>query len=143
MSKVKTLFSRVSVLVIFLVSCTRVALTRMFPPPQPAADPPSAKVFALTDAAWAELRAGHEVAVQDKKSGDEQKGPSKSEDKKEPSKRADCDKGKSGDDQKSTQPGDDKKSRQPGDDKKTDSAKSGECDEGPGAGDGDMGGTGG
>ncbi|MGZ4831726.1 MAG: hypothetical protein ACXVZQ_02305 [Terriglobales bacterium] len=134
MSKVKTLFSRVSVLVIFLVSCTRVALTRMFPPPQPAAAPPSAKVFALTDAAWAELRAGHEIAVQDKKSGDEQKGPSKSEDKKEPSKRADCDKGKSGDDQKSTQPGDDKK---------TDSAKSGECDEGPGAGDGDMGGTGG
>ena len=134
MSKLITLFSRVSVFVVFLVSCTRVALTRMFPPPQPTPNPPSAKVFALTDAAWGELRAGREVAFQEKKSEDEQKGPSKSEDKKEPSKKADCGKAKTGDDKKGTQAGDDKK---------TDSAKSGDCDKGPGGGDGDMGGTGG
>jgi hypothetical protein len=99
----------------------------------------NAKVFALTEAAWLELRAGVS-ANQDKggsKSGDEKKEPSKGrEDDKERSKNGDCDKdgSKSADDNKGASPS--------GEDKKRDASKSGDCD-GPGGGDGDVGGTGG
>jgi hypothetical protein len=153
MSKLKKRLNGLFVFVIFLFSCTRLAFTRIWPFQHSSQKPPSVKVFALTEAAWLELRAGGDGAAQDKsgsKGGDEKKEPSKSsEDKKEPSKSGDCDKGgsKSGDDDKGAAPsGEEKKTgaAPTGDDKKKDASKSGDCDNaGPGGGDGDTGGTGG
>ena len=117
-------------------------VARIWPFQQASQKPPSVKVFALTEAAWLELRAGGAGAAQDKsgsKSGDDKKEPSKgSEDKKERAKGSDCDKGgsKSSDDKKDASPS--------ADDKKKDAPKSGECNNsGPGGGDGDTGGGGG
>ena len=142
MSKLKKRLNSVFVFVIFLFSCTRLAFTRIWPFQQASQKPPSVKVFALTEAAWLELRAGGAGAAQDKsgsKSGDDKKEPSKgSEDKKERAKGSDCDKGgsKSSDDKKDASPS--------ADDKKKDAPKSGECNNsGPGGGDGDTGGGGG
>ncbi len=152
MSKLKKRLNSVFVFVLFLFSCTRLAFARIWPFQQSSQKPPSVKVFALTEAAWLELRAGSDGANQDKsgsKSGDDKKGASPSGDdkkkdaspsgddkKKDASKSGDCDKGgsKSGDDNKGAAPS--------GDDKKKDAAPSADC-EGPGAGDGDTGGTGG
>jgi len=138
MSKLTKRLNSVFVFALFLFSCTRLAFARVWPFSPSSQKPPSVKVFALSEAAWLELRAG-DGAAQDKsgsKSGDDKKEPSKgSEDKKERAK-ADCDKGKDGDDKKNASPN--------ADDKKKDAPKSGECDNaGPGGGDGDTGGGGG
>jgi hypothetical protein len=146
MSKLEKLFNRGFMFLVFLVTGTRLAVGRILPTPQPGPKPSSAKVFALTEAAWLELRAGGDGANQDtkssedkkehSKSGDDKKEPSKStEGSKEQSKGSDCDKGgsKGRDDNKGASPS--------GDDKNKDASKSGEC--GPGGGDGDTGGSGG
>lgn len=157
MAKVTSLINRVLTLVLVMLSWTRVAVGRLIPWYQPIQKPDSVKVFALSDAAWLELRAGRDITNQDKgepkstggqqdqsKSGDsakskdaeDKKGDEGQKDQKDPSKTADCqdDKPKSGDDKKGPSP-------DAGDNKK-DAAKPGPC-EGPGGGDGDMGGTGG
>jgi len=150
MSKLTTLFNRVLVFVVFVLTGARLAVARIFPAPQSSQQPPTAKVFALTEAAWSQLRAGTDVASQDKgetKSGDDQKagskgdennkGPSKSTDeKKEPSKSAECDKAGS-------KRADKNICVTPSDYEKKEGSKSSECQEGPGGGDGDTGGTGG
>ncbi len=127
MSKLTTLFNRIFVSVVFLLTGTRVAVARILPLPQSSQKPPSARVFALTEAAWLELRAGGDGAQQDTKSSEEKKKepPKSSDQSKEQSKGEGCDKGGS----------------KSGDDKKGDASKSDEC--GPGGGDGDTGGTGG
>lgn len=153
MSRLTKRLNSVFVFVLFLFSCTRLAFTRIWPFQQSSQTPPSVKVFALTEAAWLELRTGGGAANQDKSasksgddkkeaapSGDDKKGaaPSGDDKKTDASKSGDCDKGgsKSGDDKKGAAPS--------GDDKKTDAAKSGDCDNsGPGGGDGDTGGSGG
>jgi hypothetical protein len=130
MSQANKLFNSIFVFVIFLVSCTRGALARIWPASSPP-KPPTEKVFALTEAEWQELRAGA-VAVQENgesKKGEEKKEsppPKTDEEKKEPPKCADSDQSRSeGGEDKSTAP------------------KSGEGEQGPGGGDGDMGGSGG
>ncbi len=128
MSKANKLFNSIFVFVIFLVSCTRGALARIWPASSP---PPTEKVFALTEAEWQELRAGA-VAVQE--NGESKKGEEKKEspppqtdnEKNEPPKSADSD-----------------KSRSEGDEEKGTAPKSDEGEQGPGGGDGDMGGSGG
>ena len=138
MSKLTTLLNRVFVSVVFLLSGTRLAVARILPLSQSGQKPPSAKVFALTEAAWLELGAGGDGAQQDTKSSEEKKKePPKSseEKKKEPPKSSD-----QGKEQKKGE-GCDKGGSKSGDEKKGDASKSGEC--GPGGGDGDMGGTGG
>jgi hypothetical protein len=156
MAKLTTLFNRILMLVVFLLSCTRGAVTRIFPSYQPVQKAPTAKVFALAEAAWLELRTGADVVNQDRgesqgadgqrskrseeersRPGDDAKGEAKdSEDKQEPSKSADSDGAKRGEDKKDASPS--------GDEKKKDATKPDQSkDEGPGGGDGDMGGTGG
>ena len=127
MSKLTTLLNRVFVSVVFLLSGTRLAVARILPLSQSGQKPPSAKVFALTEAAWLELGAGGDGAQQDTKSSEEKKKepPKNSDQGKEQKKGEGCDKGGS----------------KSGDEKMGDASKSGEC--GPGGGDGDMGGTGG
>ena len=137
MSKLTTLLNRIFVSVVFLLTGTRLGVARILPAPESNPEPPSAKVFALTEAAWLELRAGSDGAQQDTKSSEEKKKePPKSEEKKkEPP--------KSGDQSKEQSKGEgcDKGGSKSGEEKKGDASKSGEC--GPGGGDGDMGGTGG
>ncbi|HVP50919.1 MAG TPA: hypothetical protein VMT05_02345 [Terriglobales bacterium] len=133
-----TLLNRAFVSVVFLLTGTRLGVARILPAPQSSPEPQSAKVFALTEAAWLELRAGGDGAQQDTKSSEEKKKePPKSseEKKKEPP--------KSGDQSKEQSKGEgcDKGGSKSGDEKKGDASKSGEC--GPGGGDGDMGGSGG
>jgi len=137
MSKLTTLLQRVFVSVVFLLTGTRLGVARILPAPQSSQEPRSAKVFALTEAAWMELRAAGDGGNQDtksedenkkerSKSGDDKKEPPKSSDEsKEQSKGRDCDKGGS----------------KSGEDKKGDASKSDEC--GPGGGDGATGGSGG
>jgi len=138
MAKLDKLLTRVCVFVLFLLTGTRLAIARILP--WSSQKPPSAKVFALSDAAWAELRAADDPARQDKsesKNAEDQKAPSKNDDAKDKSKTADCNKGnaKNSEQKKGTAPS--------GEEKKEDSSKRGECDSGPGGGDGDTGGTGG
>ncbi len=144
MSKLTTLLNRVFVSVVFLLTGTRLAVARILPAPQSSQQPPSAKVFALTEAAWLELRAGGDGANQDTKSGDDKEPSKSSDDKKERSKSGDDKKEppKSSDDSKEQSKGGDcdKGGSKSGDDKK-DASKSGDC--GPGGGDGDTGGSGG
>jgi len=146
MSKLRTLFNRVLVFVLFVLTGVRVAVARILPASQSSRKPPSAKVFALTEVAWLELRVGGDGANQGTKSDDDKKKPSKSsDDKKEPSKSGDDKKepSKSRDDSKEQSKSSDcdKGGSKSGDDQKGDASKSGEC--GPGGGDGDTGGTGG
>ena len=154
MAKVTIFLHRVLTLVLFLFSWTRVAVGRLIPWYQPIHKPGSVKVFALSDAAWLELRAGGDLTNQDNgesKTTDGQQDRSKSgdtakskdsddkksgEEKKDQSQRADCQDAKS-------KTGDDKENPSPNaDDQKKDAAKPDEC-KGPGGGDGDMGGGGG
>lgn len=148
MARVKNLLSRVLTFVLFALSWTRVAVGRILPFFNPPQEPRSAKVFALTDAEWNELRAGRDVASQEKsepkgadaqqdksKDGNEAKDLSKTEDKNDQAKSGDCDKA-------APKEAEDKGS-QSGEDKKKDGPKPGECQQGPGGGDGDMGGGGG
>ena len=138
MSKLTTLLNRVFVSVVFLLTGTRLGAARILPPPQSSQEPPSAKVFALTEAAWLELRAGGDGAQQDTKNTEEKKKePPKSseEKKKEPPKSSDQSK------EQSKGEGCDQGGSKSGDEKKGDASKSDEC--GPGGGDGDTGGTGG
>ncbi|HVP43624.1 MAG TPA: hypothetical protein VMS96_09325 [Terriglobales bacterium] len=140
MRKVKGFLSRILTLVLFALSWTRVAVGRILPVFSPSPEPRSAKVFALTEAEWSALRADNSAATQEKSADQQQdksngagrdKDSSKGEDKKDQAKSPDCEKAapKTGDEQKSTE------------DKKKDAAKP--CEQGPGGGDGDMGGTGG
>ncbi len=136
MAKVVSFLSRILALVLFALSWTRVAVGRILPFFNPPQEPRSAKVFALTDAEWNELRAGRDVAGQEKsepKSADAQQD--KSENKNDQAKSRDCDKA-------APKEAEDKGS-QSGEDKKKDGPKPGECQQGPGGGDGDMGGGGG
>lgn len=147
MAKVTSVLARILTLVLFAFSWTRVAVSRILPVSPPAEQPPAAKVFALTEAEWSELRAGRDVAGQEKsgpksadtqqdrsKGGNEPKDSSKTEDKKDQAKGANCDKAapKSGEEKGS-----------PSGEEKKDTPKPGECEQGPGGGDGDMGGGGG
>lgn len=147
MAKVTNFLARILTLVLFALSWTRVAVSRILPFSQ-SAEPSTEKVFALTEAEWSELRAGGDVAgqeksepksadtQQDKSKGDnEAKDSSKSEPTKDQAKKADCDKA-------APKAGEEKGSPS-AEDKKKDAAKPGECEQGPGGGDGDMGGGGG
>ncbi len=127
------------VFLIFLGSCTRGALARIWPAVSPAAEPPAQKVFALSDAAWQELRGGVDPVQQtgDSKSGDEQKQPPKAGDEQKEAPKA-------GDDQKEPpQSADSDKGRSGGGEDKSGAPNTGEGEQGPGGGDGDMGGSGG
>jgi len=146
MSKLESLFHRILVCVMFVLTGARLAVARILPAPQSSQMPPSIKVFALTEDAWLGLRAGGDSANQEAKSNDDKAkpsessadktGPSKSaDDKKAPSKSAEESKEQS----KSGNCG--KGGSTSGDQKKGDASKSSEC--GPGGGDGDAGGTGG
>ncbi len=148
MAKVTSFLARILTLVLFAFSWTRVAVGRILPFSHSAEHPPTAKVFALTEAEWSELRAGRDVASQEKsepkgadtqqdksKNDSEAKDSSKPEDKKDQAKGANCDKA-------APKTGEDKGSPS-GEDKTKDAPKPGECEQGPGGGDGDMGGTGG
>ncbi len=136
MSKANRLFNSIVAFVVFLFSCTRVAIARIWHAPQ---KPPTAKVFALTEAAWLELRSGGAAAqaADESKSRDHQKEqPKSSEDKKEAP--------KSGDDKKQPpKSADSDKGRSEGGEDKSGAPKAGEGEQGPGGGDGDMGGSGG
>ena len=137
MSKITTLLNKILVFVVFLPTCTRLAVARIFS--HPDAEPPSARVFALSETAWLELRAVADGQNQDQrgpkagdnkadsKAKDKDKEGSKTGEEKKPDTKAKCDKGAPNSDaEKKTVP------------------PSGECtDEGPGGGDGDMGGGGG
>ncbi len=144
MAKVTTLLNRILALVFLLFGWTRVAVARLVPWYQPVQKPAAVKVFALTEEEWMQLRSGQAVAAQEQsapKGADEQKDSSKkgedsnksADEKKDQAKSAECG--------KSNSKPDDKKGESPKEAK--DSAKPGECDQGPGGGDGDMGGGGG
>jgi len=113
MSKLKKLRNRVLVFVVFLLSCTRLTIARILPSAW-TTQKPNPTVFALSDAAWADLRAGAEFMDDDK----DKKDAPKSDDKKDASK----------DDKKDTSK-DDKKDASKSDDKK---------DAGAGGGDGEV-----
>lgn len=121
MSKLKKLHNRVLVFAVFLLTFTRLTVARILPSARTDRNP-SPKVFALTEAAWAELRAGVDLAYDDQvtsKRDDEKKDTPKGDEK---------DTSKS-DDKKDGSKGDDKKDSSKGDDKK---------DAGTGGGDGDV-----
>jgi len=114
MSKLKKLRNRVLVSAIFLLSCTRLTVARILPSAW-TSPKPNPTVFALSDAAWAELRAGVDFTTDDKttqKSSDDKKDAAKSDDK-DGSKSGDKDAAKS-DDKKDASKSDDKKDASPG-----------------------------
>lgn len=147
MSRVTSFFNRVLALVLLLSSGARLAVARILPFSQATEEPAAAKVFALTEAAWQELRAGGAVSAQQKdesnnaqpkqessKEAKENNQPTKDAGtEKDPSKNPECQ-------EPAAKPGDDSKTSQ-AEEKAKDGAKP-EC-ESPGGGDGDMGGTGG
>lgn len=146
MTKLEKLFNRFLVFVVFLSTGARLAVARIFPASPLSQKPPSAKVFALTEAAWLELRAASDGVNQEKNSVDDQKeGPKSREGNKDSSKKSDAgkeqSKSKDCDKDGSKSRGENKGASPSGDDKKGDASKSGEC--GPGGGDGNTGGSGG
>ena len=120
MSRLKKLSNHVFVFVIFLLTSTRLTVARILPFAR-TSQKPNPSIFALTEAAWAELRAGVDFRTDDEgasKSSDDKKDASKSDDKKDAAK---------SDDKKDASKGDDKKDASKTDDKK---------DAGEGGGDG-------
>lgn len=104
MSKLKKLRNRVLVFAIFLLSCTRLTVARILPSAW-TSQKPNPTVFALSDAAWAELRAGAEFMDDDK----DKKDASQSGDKKDADKKDADKKDASKDDKKDASKSDDKK----------------------------------
>ncbi len=136
MSKANRLFNSIVAFVVFLFSSTRVAIARIWHAPQ---QPPTAKVFALTEAAWLELRSGAAAAQasgESKSGGDQKEQPKASEEKKEAPKNG-------GEQKEPPKTADSDKGRSEGGEDKSSAPKSGEGEQGPGGGDGDMGGSGG
>lgn len=122
MSKLKKLHNRVLVFAIFLLTGARLTVARILPFAR-TNPKPNPTVFALTEAAWAELRAGVDFTSDDQnpsKSSDDKKDASKNDDKKDASKN---------DDKKDASKNDDKKGASKTDDKK---------DAGQGGGDGEV-----
>lgn len=140
MARLTSLLSRILAFVLFALSWTRVAVARILPILGPAQEHRSVKVFALTEADWSALRAGSPVAAQEKSADNQQekskdaeqaKDSSKSEGKQDPAKSADCDQASNKDEENKGAEG-----------KQPEAPKPADC-QGPGGGDGDMGGTGG
>jgi hypothetical protein len=111
MSKLKKLRNRVLVSAIFLLGCTRLTVARILPSAW-TSQKPNPTVFNLTEAAWAELRAGVDFTIdaQDaSKSGDDKKDASKGDENKDASKSGDKKDAPKSDDKKDTSKSDDKK----------------------------------
>lgn len=135
MSKIKTGFNTLFAFLLFLFGFAKGVVGRVFPA---SGGKPVAKVFALSDAAWADLRATDTAAGQQQAGkGSDQKGADQKKDE-----------SKGNDSSKST----DKKDQAKGNCEKTDEKKGDESktappsdckDKGTGGGDGDLGGTGG
>lgn len=137
MAKLRKLSSRLVVFVIFVLSLTRVMVARILPWTAHAPERPSAtKVFALSEAEWLQLRAI-----------DEKNSPQQSEEKKSTPQSPDAKDEQAKSDEKKMQKPECKPKSEgqntpaPSDDK--DKSTKPACEEGPGGGDGDMGGTGG
>jgi nucleosome binding factor SPN SPT16 subunit len=130
MSKLKKLRNRVLVSAIFLLSCTRLTVARILPSAW-TSDKPNPTVFALSEAAWVELRAGVDFTTDDKatqKSGDDKKDATKSDDKA----------ASKSDDKKDSSKSDDKKDSSKPDDKKDASKSDDKKEASPGGGDGEV-----
>ena len=144
MSKVEKLFNRVLMFMVFVSAGARLAVARIFPPPQLDPKPPAVKVFALSEAAWLELRTVSDGPNQEKKGSDDKKeSPKSSDSDKDTSKSSDTAKSqsKSDCDKDSSKSQNDSKGAAPSGEKQRDASQNSEC--GPGGGDGDTGGSGG